>query len=181
MCTTPSGYRTTERSTLLGGGVAPATDSEYLAGRGSLSRGATPVADAEGDCSLGLVPSFSFSLLLVSSSIALEDRPAQRDRCASAAAPPLLRLRCCASLRLSRLLLASLAPSLGVFQRHAFDQVVLVFGRRRPGRSTACRLLSAVARMQRSVGRSTARGPCGSHLAPADPDRGEKMRAALSG
>ena len=37
--------------------------------------------------------SFSFSLLLVSSSIVLvEDRPAQRDRCASAAAPPLLRL-----------------------------------------------------------------------------------------
>ena len=37
--------------------------------------------------------SFSFSLMLVSSSIALEDRPAQRDRCASAAAaPPLLRL-----------------------------------------------------------------------------------------
>ena len=37
--------------------------------------------------------SFSFSLLLVSSSIVLdEDRPPQRDRCASAAAPPLLRL-----------------------------------------------------------------------------------------
>ena len=46
--------------------------------------------------------SFSFSLLLISSSIVLdEDRPPQRDRCASArasaAAPPLLRLRCCAS------------------------------------------------------------------------------------
>ena len=37
--------------------------------------------------------SFSFSLLLISSSIVLdEDRPPQRDRCASAAAPPLLRL-----------------------------------------------------------------------------------------
>ena len=37
--------------------------------------------------------SFSVSLLLVSSSIVLdEDRPAQRDRCAFAAAPPLLRL-----------------------------------------------------------------------------------------
>ena len=58
--------------------------------------------------------SFSFSLLLVSSSIVLdEDRPPQRDRCASAAAPPLLRLRCCASLRLSRLMLASLYTSLG--------------------------------------------------------------------
>ena len=37
--------------------------------------------------------SFSFSLLLVSSSIVLDEgRPPQRDRCASAAAPPLLRL-----------------------------------------------------------------------------------------
>ena len=37
--------------------------------------------------------SFSFSLLFVSSSIVLdEDRPAQRGRCASAAAPPVLRL-----------------------------------------------------------------------------------------
>ena len=86
--------------------------------------------------------SISFSLLLVSSSIVLdEDRPPQRDCCASAAAPLLLRL----AAHLSRLMLASLAPSLGVFQRHALYQVVFVFGRRRPGRPAACRLLSAVA------------------------------------
>ena len=45
--------------------------------------------------------------------------------------------------------------------------------------SAACRLLSAVARTQRAVGRPAARGPRGSHLAPADPDLGEKLRAAL--
>ena len=104
--------------------------------------------------------SFSFSLLLVSSSIALDDRTARRKE---TAAPPLLRPRCCASLRLSRLMLASLAPSLGVFQRHALYQVVFVFGRRRPGCSAACRLLSAVGRTQRTVGRPTARA---SRLAP---------------
>ena len=43
----------------------------------------------EGDCSLGLV---LVLLLLVSSSIVLENCPAQRDHCASAAAPPLLHL-----------------------------------------------------------------------------------------
>ena len=122
--------------------------------------------------------SFSFSLLVSSSSIVLDDRTARRKE---TAVPPLLCLRCCVSLRLSRLLLASLAPSLGVFQRHAFDQVVFVFGRRRPGRSPACRLLSAVARTQRTVGRPTARGPRGSHLAPADPDRAENCMLPCAG
>jgi hypothetical protein len=139
--------------------VAPATDEAHLTGRGSVPRGATPAADAEGDRLLGLVLVLSLARLLVDRrSSSTSTRTARRKE---TAAPPLLRLRCCASLRLSRLMLASLAPSLGVFQRHALYQVV--FGRRRPGRSAACRLLSAVARTQRTVGRPTARA---SRLAP---------------
>ena len=70
--------------------------------------------------------------------------------------------------------------ALGVFQRHAFDQVVFVFGPAAAWpRSVACRLLSAVARTQRTVRRPTARGPRDSRLAPVDPDRGGKLRTAL--
>ena len=54
-------------SLLLGGGVAPATDEAHLTGRGSVPRGATPAADAEGDCSLGLVLVLSLARLLVGS------------------------------------------------------------------------------------------------------------------
>ena len=46
--------------------VAPATGEVHLAVRGSVPRGTTPAADAEGDCSLGLVLVLSLARLLVS-------------------------------------------------------------------------------------------------------------------
>ena len=125
--------------------------------------------------------SFSFSLLLVSSSIV--DRPR---RGPSGAKRP-LRLRCCASAAAPRC--ASLAPCsprspLLWVSFNATPSIKLClcfaqFGRRWSGRSAACRLLSAVARTQWAAGRPTACGPRGSHLTPADPDRSGKLRAAL--
>ena len=87
-------------SLLLGGVATPATDEAHLTGRGSVPRGATPAADAEGDCSLGLVLVLSLARLLV-------DRPR---RGPSGAKRP-LRLRCCASAAAPRCAsLASCSP-----------------------------------------------------------------------
>ena len=159
-------------SLLLGGGGASDRRSAF-----DREGKCSPRRDARGGCGRwSLARPRSRSLSCSSPRRSSSTRTARRKE---TAAPPLLRLRCCASLRLSRLMLASLAPSLGVFQRHALYQVVFVFGRRRPGRSAACRLLSAVARTQRTVGRPTARGPRGSNLSPADPDRGEKTACCL--
>ena len=80
--------------------VAPATDEAHLTGRGSVPRGATPAADAEGDRLLGLVLVLSLARLLV-------DRP----RRGPPAAKRPLRLRCCASAAAPRCAsLASCSP-----------------------------------------------------------------------
>ena len=82
--------------------VAPATDEAHLTGRGSVPRGATPAADAEGDRLLGLVLVLSLARLLV-------DRP----RRGPPAAKRPLRLRCCASAAAPRCAsLASCSPRL---------------------------------------------------------------------
>ena len=87
-------------SLLLGGGAAPATDEARFTGRGGVPRGATPAADAEGNCSLGLVLVLSLARLLI-------DRPR---RGPSGAKRP-LRLRCCASAAVPRCAsLASCSP-----------------------------------------------------------------------
>ena len=75
--------------------VAPATDEAHLTGRGSVPRGATPAADAEGDRLLGLVLVLSLARLLVDRprrGPPAAKRPLRLRCCASAAAPPLLRL-----------------------------------------------------------------------------------------
>ena len=80
--------------------VAPATGEVHLIGRGSVPRGATPAADAEVDCSLGLVLVLSLARLLV-------DRP----RRGPPGAKRPLRLRCCASAAAPRCAsLASCSP-----------------------------------------------------------------------
>ena len=82
--------------------VAPATDEAHLTGRGSVPRGATPAADAEGDRLLGLVLVLSLARLLV-------DRP----RRGPPGAKRPLRLRCCASAAAPRCAsLASCSPRL---------------------------------------------------------------------
>jgi hypothetical protein len=122
--------------------------------------------------------SFSFSLLLVSSSIVLDDdRPAQRDRCASAAAPPLLRLAAPLSPpapRLARPFSGCLStPRLRSSCVCVWPAAVWPLGGLP---SAVCGCSNAT---DGTVGRPTARGPRGSHLAPAEPDRGGKLRAAL--
>ena len=153
--------------------VAPATDEAHLTGRGSVPRGATPAADAEGDCSLGLVLVLSLARLLV-------DRP----RRGPPAAKRPLRLRCCASAAAPRCAsLASCAPRLPLpwvsFNATPCVKLCLCLA----GGGLAARRLAVccLRLLERNGGRwdGRPRGPRGSHLAPADPDRGEKLRAAL--
>ena len=152
--------------------VAPATDEAHLTGRGSVPRGATPAADAEGDRLLGLVLVLSLARLLV-------DRP----RRGPPAAKRPLRLRCCASAAAPRC--ASLAscsprsplPWVSFNATPCIKLCLCLAGGGLGARRLAVCCLRSVERNGRWDGRP--RGPRGSHLALADPDRGEKLRAAL--
>ena len=152
--------------------VAPATDEAHLTGRGSVPRGAMPAADAEGDRFLGLVLVLSLAHLLV-------DRP----RRGPPAAKRPLRLRCCASAAAPRC--ASLAscsprsplPWVSFNATPCIKLCLCLAGGGLAARRLAVCCLRLLERNGRWDGRP--RGPRGSHLAPADPDRGEKLRAAL--
>ena len=155
--------------------VAPATDEAHLTGRGSVPRGAMPAADAEGDRFLGLVLVLSLAHLLV-------DRP----RRGPPAAKRPLRLRCCASAAAPRCTsLASCSPRsplpwVSFNATPCIKLCLCLAGGGLAARRLAVCCLRLLERNGRwAVGRPTARGPRGSHLAPADPDRGEKLRAAL--
>ena len=132
--------------------VAPATDEAHFTGRGSVPRGATPAADAEGGCSLGLVLVLSLARLLV-------DRP----RRGPPGAKRSLRLRCCASASAPRC--ASLAscsprsPLLGVsFNATPSIKLCLCLGGGGPAarRLAVCCLRSLLERNGRWVGRPRA-------------------------
>ena len=153
--------------------VAPATDEAHLTGRGSVPRGAMPAADAEGDRFLGLVLVLSLAHLLV-------DRPPRRG---PPAAKRPLRLRCCASAAAPRCAsLASCSPRLPLpwvsFNATPCVKLCLCLA---GGGLAARRLAVCCLRLLERSGRwdGRPRGPRGSHLALADPDRGEKLRAAL--
>jgi len=153
--------------------VAPATDEAHLTGRGSVPRGAMPAADAEGDRFLGLVLVLSLAHLLV-------DRP----RRGPPAAKRPLRLRCCASAAAPRCAsLASCSPRspLPWVSFNATPCIKLCLCLAGGGGLAARRLAVCCLRLLERNGRwdGRPRGPRGSHLAPADPDRGEKLRAAL--
>ena len=170
---TPGAHRAWCCSLLLGRGAAPANDEAHLAGRGTVPRGATPAADAEGDRLLGLVLVLSLARLLV-------DRP----RRGPPAAKRPLRLRCCASAAAPRCTsLASCSPRSPLpwvsFNATPCIKLCLCLA----GGGLAARRLAVccLRLLERNGGRwdGRPRGPRGSHLALADPDRGEKRRAAL--